>query len=70
MKNEIISNFESLSEENMEKFVGKWIAVLDNKIILSEDSFKKLYSKLQEKYPNKKPLIGKVPDKNPIVFSS
>ena len=64
-----ISNFESLSKEDMTKHAGKWIAVVDGKVVISSDSFKKVNSFTKEKYPNKKALFGKLPDSQYCVFS-
>lgn len=66
---EIISNFESISEEIMTKHAGEWIAVADGTILAHEKSFKLLYKIIKEKYPDKKPLIGKIPEKHPMVLS-
>ena len=67
---QIISNFESLSEEDISKYAGQWIAVIDGKIVFNSKSFKKLYSFLKENHPNKKPLIGKLPEAIPTILST
>ncbi|MFQ5531511.1 MAG: DUF5678 domain-containing protein [Candidatus Nanoarchaeia archaeon] len=65
----IISDFEALSEEEMTKYAGKWIAVLDGKVIKHEKSFKKLYEFIKKNHPGEKPLMGKLPDAVPVVLS-
>lgn len=65
----IISNFESLSEKEMSQYAGKWIAVLNNKIVFYGDSFKEVYTNAKKEYPNEKPLIGKLPEAMPVVLS-
>ncbi len=66
---DIISNFESLSEEESSKYAGEWIAIISNKIVVHSKSFKEVYEFIRKNYPNEKPLIGKLPESNPIVLS-
>ena len=66
---DIISNFESLSEEESSKYAGEWIAIISNKIVVHSKSFKEVYEFVRKNYPNEKPLIGKLPESNPIVLS-
>ncbi|MEK6873965.1 MAG: DUF5678 domain-containing protein [Nanoarchaeota archaeon] len=65
----IIDNFESLTEEVMTKYAGQWIAVVNGKVIANGKSFKEIYNKAKAKYPNEKPLFGKLPDARLSVLS-
>lgn len=65
----ITHNFESLSEQDMLKYAGKWIAIVESKLVISGNSFKEVYNYVKENLPNKKPLIGKLPEAVPSVFS-
>ncbi len=66
---EIVSNFESLSEEDMSKYAGEWIAVIDNKLVAHSSSLKEVYEFTKQNYPNKKPLIGRLPEDKLIILS-
>jgi hypothetical protein len=66
---DIVSNFESISEEQASKYAGEWIAVIDNKIVAHNKSFKEVYEFIKANYPKEKPLIGRLPESNPVVFS-
>ncbi|MEK6894899.1 MAG: DUF5678 domain-containing protein [Nanoarchaeota archaeon] len=70
MINNIISNFEALDKEDLTKFAGKWIAVVDNKVVVSGESFKEIYTYVKTNYPRQRPLIGKLPEPTPIVLNS
>ncbi len=70
MTDNITSNFESLNEEDMDKFAGKWVAIIDNRVIISGNSFKEIYNFVKERYPGKRPLIGKIPEATPIILHS
>jgi len=65
----IISNFESLSEERVTKYAGEWVAVVDNIIVAHAKSFKEVYDIVKKQYPGKRPLIGKLPESLPVVLS-
>ena len=65
----IISNFESLSEDDISKYAGEWIAIVNNGIVVHSKSFKEVYEFIKKNYPNEKPLIGKLPESNFVVFS-
>jgi hypothetical protein len=65
-----IDNFESLSEEDSTKYAGKWIAMVDGKVVCIGDSFKQVYTESKINYPKSRPLIGRLPEANPIVLSS
>ena len=65
----IISNFDSLSLEIMSKYAGMWIAVVESKVIAHGDSIKEVYEKAKKNYPDKKPLLGKVPIASTVIYS-
>ncbi len=65
----IVSNFESLREEDFSEYAGEWIAVIKSKIVEHGNSFKEVYSKVKLKYPIERPLIGKVPERDFITLS-
>lgn len=66
---DIISNFESLNEEDISKYAGEWIAVVDSKIVVHSNSFKEVYSYAKNNFPKKRPLIGKLPDSIPTTLN-
>ena len=65
----IVSNFESLKEEDLSEFAGEWIAVINNKVVEHGESFREVFKQVKLKYPKGRPLIGKVPEKNLITYS-
>ena len=69
MQNQLISNFESLSPKDLAKYPGEWVAIIDNSIVINSKSFKEIHKFLKKNYPEKKPLIGKLPEANPMVLS-
>jgi len=56
------SEFEYLlSMHDLGKYVGKWIAVVDGKIVSTADSGKEVLKESRDKCPERAPLILKVP---------
>jgi len=50
------------------KYSGKWIAIIDNSVVLENKSFGELMEGVKKNYPNKKPLIGKIPETDLLIF--
>jgi hypothetical protein len=50
-----------MSMPNLGDYIGKWIAIVGDKIVASGDDGKVVFKEAQVKYPNKEPLILKVP---------
>ncbi len=57
----------SLGDE-LGKYVDKWIAVIDNKILASDEDIRVVYKKAKELYPNRTPFIMKVPADRVMVL--
>ncbi|MGD0449431.1 MAG: DUF5678 domain-containing protein [Candidatus Bathyarchaeia archaeon] len=50
-----------MSMPNLGDYIGKWIAVVGDKIVASGDDGKAVFKEAQDKCPNNEPLILKVP---------
>jgi len=53
-------NFDYYLTLDLEKYAGKWIAILDNKVIADGKDFKEVFAKTKKEYPNKRPLFDHV----------
>lgn len=65
----IVSNFESLSEGDITDYAGEWIAIINNKIVAHSKSLREMHEFVKENFPNERPLIGKLPEAIPVTFS-
>jgi hypothetical protein len=56
-------DFESLSNVKKEtgKHAGEWISIVDNKIVATGSSAKKVFDEARKKYPKKTPYVMKIP---------
>ena len=69
MMQETIANFEALSEEDISKYAGEWMSIIDQKVVAHSKDFKDINEILKERYPKKRPLITKLPLAMPTVLS-
>ena len=63
-----MDNFEYFVKTDLSKFVGNWVAILNNKIIASGKNFKEVAEKADKAFPNQKPLFTKVPKKTARIL--
>ncbi len=64
---ESYSNYEWFLKKDLSEFSGKWLAIVDKKVVASDKDVGKVIQKVKEEFPNKKPLITKVKDKLSIL---
>lgn len=50
-----------MSMPNLGDYFGKWIAIVEDKVVASGDNGKIVFKEAKTKCPNKEPLILKVP---------
>jgi len=50
-----------LSMPNLGDYIGKWIAIVGEKIVAEGSDAKSVFARAKEKYPKREPLILKVP---------
>lgn len=61
-------NYELFMKENLSPYTGQWIAICENKIVAHGKELKEVFREAKKKYPAKKPLITKVPEKETMIF--
>jgi len=69
MQRQIITNFESLSEGDLTKYSGQWVAIIEGSVVENNKSFKELHKSVKEKHPGKRALMGKIPELIPTILS-
>lgn len=53
-----------LSIQNIDQYRGKWVAILDNKIIAEGDDLKDVYAEAMKQSETRTPLFKRIPEKN------
>jgi hypothetical protein len=55
-------------KKELGKYVGYWIAVIDNKVVAKEKDAREAYAKAKELYPDKIPFIMKIPTETVMLL--
>ncbi len=53
---------------NLSDFIGEWVIIVDKKVVQHGENLKNIFKKAKENYPNRKFLIGKVPEKGNLIL--
>jgi len=61
------TNYDWYIEQDLSKFSGKWVVIIDQKIIGSGNKVNELIQKAQKEYPTKTPFIAKINNKLSIL---
>lgn len=61
-------NYQYFMKANIDGYVGKWIAICEEKIVAHGKDAKKVFEEAKQKCPKKRPLITRVPDKETMIF--
>jgi len=61
-------NYEWYIKADTQRYAGKWIAIVEQKVVASGDDAEKVYREAKTRYPEKKPSITKVPNKEILVL--
>lgn len=64
----IKENFDFFIDEDMHKFSGKWIAILNKKVVASGENLKEMLREVKEKYPKQEPLIVRAPTEKLLIL--
>jgi len=63
-----MDNYAFFMKTNLSPYIGKWVAICENKIVSSGTDVKKVLSEAKKKCPKKRPLLSRVPDKETMIF--
>ena len=61
-------NYEFYINANLSEYAGKWIAIVDGKVVASGDRADEVIEKVRREYPNKKFLLSKVPEPGMLIL--
>lgn len=62
------SNYQYFLEQNLDAYIGKWIAICDNEIVASGTNVKEVYKEAKSKCPRLRPMVTRVPEKETMIF--
>lgn len=56
-------DYEWFIKADLDDYTGKWIAVVNKKVVASSENVKDVLKKINEEYPKTVPFVTKVPEK-------
>ncbi|MCX6749417.1 MAG: DUF5678 domain-containing protein [Candidatus Pacearchaeota archaeon] len=68
MEHTLEQNYEVYLQTNLDSYLGEWVAICENRVVSHGKNVKKVFEEARLKYPNKKPLLTKVPSKETLIF--
>ena len=67
LMSESYANYEWFLKADLTSYSGKWLAIINRKVVASGYKVSEVIQKAKEAYPSKKPLITKVRNKLSIL---
>ena len=61
-------NYSYFLKANVGRYLDNWIAIVDKKIVSHGKSAKKTYQEAKKKFPDKSPLMAKIPSKQTMIL--
>lgn len=61
------ADYEWFLKKDFSEYSGKWLAIIDKKLVASGRDVDKVIKEAKSKYPTKKPLITKVNNKLSVL---
>jgi hypothetical protein len=60
---------EWFAKKDLSEYKGKYVAILNKKVVASGTNAKKVWEEAKKKYPGKKSIIAKIPEDETFVLS-
>ncbi len=64
----IEKNYEYFLGTDVREFIGEWIIICEGKIVAHSKDVKQAVKEAMIKYPNKRFMVARVPDKETMIF--
>lgn len=62
------NNYQFFMKERVDQYIGEWVAICNNEIVSHGKDVKKVFLEAKKKYPQKRPFLTRVPDKEAMIF--
>ena len=70
MSAELMKNHEAFLNTDLSGLAGKWVAIIDGKVVGSNANLKVLLEKVKKENPGKRPLLAKAPTNRISILSA
>jgi len=61
-------NYEFYINADLSDYAGKWIAIVDGKVVASGDRADEVYDLAKKEYPGKEIMLAKVPTEDTLIL--
>ena len=61
-------NFQTFLKLDKTKFANQYVVIIDKKLVASGKDIVSMLKSARKKYPNKTPLVAKIPDESVLVL--
>ena len=61
-------NYEFYINADLSEYAGKWIAIVDGKVVASGDRADEVYDEAKREYPDKEVMLAKVPTEDTLIL--
>ncbi|MBI2652412.1 succinyl-CoA synthetase subunit alpha [Candidatus Woesearchaeota archaeon] len=61
-------NYEFFMKTDLSSYIGKWIAICNEKIVSSGENPKQVFEQAKKLCPGYRPLLTKIPEKETMIF--
>ena len=69
MSNEsAIRTYDYYANADLSKYVGEWVAIVDNKVVAHGKNLKEIIKKTKEQKPNQTPFVAKIPTTKNVLW--
>ncbi|GFO96655.1 putative uncharacterized protein [groundwater metagenome] len=62
------TEFEFFLKADLSKYKGLYVAILDDKVIVSGENAKQVWEDCKRKYPDKTPTLAKIPREEALIL--
>ena len=60
--------FEFYVKTDLSEYSGKYVAIVEDKVVASGDNAKEVLEEAKRKFPHKKPMLAKVPTEDALIL--
>ena len=61
-------NYEFYINADLSEYAGKWIAIVDGRVVASGDRADTVYDEAKKRYPDKEVMLAKVPTADTLIL--
>ncbi len=61
-------NYEFYINADLSEYAGKWIAIVDSKVVASGERADTIYDEAKRNYPEKEVMLAKVPTSDTLIL--